>query len=145
MEMTRMKRFVALMLVAVLVVGICATAFAAKPTVTFDSATRNQKVKRGKTARIIFTVDSKSYGSYVKGRYYAGFDYYICRGSKNGPRMTEIASRDWSGKIRYNFKWKTKKSMLPGKYVNVVKVYYRNSIYSNWILAKTKTANMTLK
>lgn len=141
-----MKRFIAFALVLVLVLTLCATAFAAKPTATMLSKYKNQKVRRGKNISFQYKVDSKSYGLYRSG----GWIYkraMIC--VMNAYKGKVLSHKDgfWAGKQttpKAYFTWKTY-GAPKGKWINYYTTYYRPGSGSIWYKAKQKKANFYIK
>ena len=139
-----MKRLIALLLTAVLVLGLFASALAAKPTVSIDSSSKNLTVKRGRTVKLVYYLKSKSYnkiGSYWRSR----FESVIVSNSLYD-RTVAKKNISFTGNIKYTLKWKPSKTLNPGVYTNVFATWYRNDIYSdNWYINKIKRTHLTLK
>ena len=137
------KRIIAFSLVLVIVLTICATAFAAKPTATIYSEYKNQKVKRGKTVTWKYKLKSSSY-SQLYGYYYrARFDTYICKGSKSGP-VYAYDQKLFTGNGSLKERWKVPKTTPKGKYINLYGTFYR-SYGGSWYVGMAKTTKLTIK
>lgn len=138
------KKLVAISLVLVLVLGLCATAFAAYPQVTIDPRSKSQYVRKGKTIKFKLRCDSGDYGlqygygSSGYGYYYrAEYDEKITKGSST------VGTDNWnyfSGVGTTTEKWRINTSK--GKYKYNVLTYYRPS-YSGTIWYLTKKVKTT--
>ena len=140
-----MKRLIAFALVLIMVLTLCATAFAAtKPSVSIDKKYQNQTIKRGKTIKWAYKLNPGSYklkNGYYRSRLFA----WICKGSKNGVLVTEPYLYDFYGKHTFTLQWKVPKKTAKGKYVHVFGTAYRKNGSDSWRIAKTKTSKITVK
>ena len=136
-DVRNMKKLIAFALVLVLVVTLCATAFAAKPSATLYSQYKNQSVKRGKTVKWVYKLKS---GSYTKkyGQWRASFDMYILKGSIYGTQYA-YGGVYFTGTYNKGYQWKVPKYTTPkGTYYNLYGTSYLKN--GSW---RVSTANKT--
>lgn len=127
-----MKKIVAFALVLVMVLTLCATAFAAKPTMTLKG-NKHKTVTRGKTYSYKFELNCGSYkkkGTQYRAEYVWGrFD----------PKGNPFIYRDYyfTGKATKTWKVKFDKSLYTGKYTMVYGTLYLSG--KKWKVAKEST------
>ena len=132
------KRIVAICLLLVLALGLCATAAADYyPNGAFNSVSKNQYVKYGKTITWKYSINSgtgpfnrvpSTSGGYI---WRANFDLKI----KKGSSTQKVADYDFTGSLNLQTKVKTKKVSIitnPGssfkKYQCLLSMYYRRTV-----------------
>ncbi len=143
-RMKKMKKWVALLLAMVLVVSLCATAFAGKPSATIFSKSKNLTIKRGKTVTWHYKLNSGSYKKLYGYYWRAGFASYICKGSTKG-KVVHSNEIVFTGKFSdYKVKWKVPKKQATGKYVNLYGTLYRE-YGGKWKANSAKTSKLTVK
>ena len=141
-----MKKIVALLLVAVLVLGLCATAFATVPTASMQSSSKDQWVRRG--GKVYFTYKLKSgsyYGIRSSGKIYyrARFNSFTLYKKKTGREYAHTKNLYWTENGKQTYKWKVPSYYPTGKYVILYGTFYRTSIYSStWYVGMAKTAKV---
>lgn len=139
-----MKKLVALLLALVLVMSLCATAFASKPTAALHSQFKNLTVKRGKTAKWVYTLKSGSYTKLYGYYWRSEFVSYICKGSING-KIVAWYDIYFSGTNKNKkVTWKVPKKIATGKYVNLYGTFYR-SYGGKWKVNTAKTSKLKIK
>ena len=140
-----MKKWIALTLALVLVLSLCATAFAAKPAVKLTSS-KNIIVKRGKTLKMAYKLNAGSYNQITR----EGFTYYMARFSSylvkgiNGGNVYLEYSNNFSGKKTLTLKKTVSKKMPVGQYIHVYGTAYRNDISGKWYTNSIKTSKVTI-
>ena len=124
-----MKKIIAFALVLVMILTLCATAFAAKPTMTLKG-NKHKTVTRGKTYSYKFELNCGSYkkkGSQFRAEYvWASID----------PKSYATIFRDYlfTGKATKTWKIKFNKSLSAGKYTMLYGTYYLSG--KKWKVAK---------
>ena len=139
-----MKKLIAFALVLVLVVTLCATAFAAKPSATLYSQYKNQSVKRGKTVKWVYKIKSGSYTKLYGYYWRASFDMYVIKGNVNGKVYAYGGVYFTGTNNNKGYQWKVPKSTPKGKYVNLYGTSYR-SYGGSWRVNSAKTTKLTVK
>ncbi|MBR6442683.1 MAG: hypothetical protein IKS46_03260 [Clostridia bacterium] len=138
-----MKRLIAFALVLVMVLTLCATAFAANPSASVVSKYKSQTVKRGKTVKWEFQLKCGSYKR--KGSTWrASFDSYIAKGGKKGTIYASTYTLYFTGNGKHTVKWKVPKTVPTGKYTLGYYTSYRDN-KGRWHATSTKTAKLTVK
>ena len=151
-----LKKLVAFALVMVLVLGLCASAFASYyPTATFASSSKSQYVRYGKTLKLKVNWDSGTgpfnWVTLTSGSkmYRAGYTIVI----KKGSQSTKVADIDFTGHGTRTTKVKTRNYSIirqPGyfdfdKYKATVTSYYRltsgYTVYTTWYKNKSKNTS----
>ena len=123
-----MKRFVAVLLVLVLIVSISAPAFAVSyPTIRLRSAT-TQYARRGSTAKFKFYLNSGSY-TRVSGRYRAMYDVNVYRNATG--RKYATGGVYFTGNLNHTMKWIIPSGTPKGQYNVIYRVLYRDNIHSD--------------
>ena len=140
-----MKKFVALLLVAILTLGLAATAFAAYPSVSLPSKYRNQSVKRGNTIGWTFTLKSGSYG----GKRVNGTDYYRAAtvlGATKGSTIYAAKEVRFSGTHTYRWRFTVPKTAPKGNWTVRFVTYYRPTFSTTYFTKiKTNSAKFIVK
>ena len=140
------KRIVALVLVGIMVFGLCATAFATRPSVSLSSKYKNQFIKVGKKYKPEFKLKSNSY-SKKSGKYRAAFETYIYTGFDfdYGFLNDYLVWKGYyfTGNVTKKLSWNTK-GYPAGRYVNFYLTYTRKNAYSDWQVARTYNTNIYL-
>ena len=152
-----MKKFIAIALVLVLVLGLCATAFADYyPTVKFS--TKNKSFKYGKAVTLKIKCYqgtgpfNKVLGDDYEWIWRAGVDVYAKKGSKNTMIMSKNFTKNpmITEKIKYGSEKYSKAFAMPAagkihKYkLSAISFYRPTSGYTvyNWVKYKTVYTNM---
>ena len=138
-----MKRLIAFALVLVMVLALCATAFAANPSAALtNSKYKSQTVKRGKTVKWQFNMNC---GSYKKkgSTWRAAFESYIAKGGKKGTIYASTGGY-FTGKGKQTFQWKIPKTVPTGKYTLAYYTLYRDN-KGRWHSTSIKTAKLNVK
>ena len=138
-----MKKWIALLLAMVLVLSLCATAFAAKPTAKLYSSKYNGfKVKRGNTAVWIYKLNSGSYtrkSGVWRSRFIENqFDKY------NNP-ICEFGDYVFTGKLNFRVRLYIPSSAKKGKYYNRFETYYRKNSSAKWKINTKKKSTWYIK
>ena len=155
-----MKKLVSIALVLVLVLGLCATAFADYyPTGKFTA--KNQTFKYGKNYTVRYRVDHGTGPFYKIGSYYrANFDLYLKSGSKkvkladyNYTGTHNLTTTVYGGTSSYKSIIKKPKNSKKVAYQLRLTTWYKTSytigsttyIYKYWSKNKTVTTNLYIK
>lgn len=138
-----MKKWIALLLAMVLVLSLCATAFAAKPSVSLAKKYQNQTVKRGKTVYWTFKLKCGSYKQLYGYYWRASFDMFVLQGSVSGKEVGWYGEY-FTGNGNCPLKWKVPKTLAKGKYVVLYGTSYRK-YGGTWKVNSAKTTNLKLK
>ena len=127
------KRIVALVLVGIMVFGLCATAFATRPSASLSSKYKNQYIKLGKSWKPVFKVKSNSYAK-KSGTYRAKFYSVIFYDHwYYGIIPVSELEKKFTGNKEIKAEWKVKASQYcTGTYLDVYGTYYRSNKYSSW-------------
>ncbi len=134
-----MKRSVAFILVLVLVLTLCATALAAKPTAYLITKYKSQHVRRGKTISFQYKVDSRSYGLWY-GCHKVYKRAMLCVQNAYNGYVRSHKDGFWAGKQTTPadyFKWSTY-GAAKGKWISYYTTYYRTTGLSCWYKVKQK-------
>lgn len=134
-----MKRVVALSCVLILVLSLCATAFAAYyPSATIKSYSKSQYVHRGN--KIYWTFKLKSNSFYRIGSYYmAG---YTVEGHYRKKTGTKVCNGTWyfTGNLNHTVNWSVPSYQSTGKYYLLYAAIYRYSTSSStWYYNSVKS------
>ncbi len=130
---SEMKKWIALALVSVLMLSLCANAFAVVlPTATAYNDSQNVSVKRGNTAVWNYKLNSHSYKK-TNDVYRAKI---ISRAYKGNQRVSEGTAALFTGIRNYTVKLTIPTGAEIGKYKNWWQVYARTNA-GKWVVCST--------
>lgn len=141
-KMKNAKRIVSMLLVLLMLACANISAFAdSKPTATYQRCASTQTVKRGNTAKLVFSMNS---GSYAKrcGIFRARFTMLIYRGNCYTGYGKDVV---YSGNFRYALNWSVPRRMATGRYTVLYCTGYRANSCSCWRATPTRYAYITVK
>ena len=148
----KMKKLMAVSLVLILIISICAPAFAAYPKAAFTNASKKQWVRYGDKIYWTLKLNSGSYNmirqSYwgsVKKYYRSKFIITLKRGEATQRVMDYFftTAGDWTNtywlKTSHPDLWIVDPPRTSTKYDVYLETYFRDSIYSsNWIRCRSR-------
>ncbi len=146
-RMGKMKKLIALSLALVLVLSMCATAFAVTPpTAVLYKSSKNLTVKRGSTAVWTYALKSNSYT--VKGSTAPSKSQcrarVITRAYKGSTRISSDTDAVWNGIVKYKVSMYIPSNVATGKYKNWWRTYAKTNA-GKWKTVSTKTSYWYIK
>lgn len=137
----RIATFVLALVLALSLGGTTALA-AKKPTMKLLSVS-SSTIKRGKTIKWKYRLNSNSYKK-KSGTYRAMFGTFIRKGSAGGTIYADKLIY-FSGAGIQGMQWKIPKSTPAGKYVNLYATYYRKNGSASWKCNTARTQTIKIK
>ena len=133
--------FVLALMLALSLGGTTALA-AKKPTMKMLSVS-STTIKRGKTVKWKYRLNSNSYKK-KSGAYRAMFGTFLRKGSAGGTIYADKLIY-FSGAGVQGFSWKIPKTTPAGKYVNLYGTYYRKNASASWKCNTARTQTIKIK
>ena len=140
--MKQVKRIVSVMIIVLVLISAMAPAYAdCKPTASYQKYSSTQTVRRGQTAKLVFTLNSGSYAR-RSGVFRSRFTMLIYKGSRYTGYGKDVL---FTGNFRYILSWNVPRRMATGRYTILYCTGYRANGRCCWRATPTRSASVTMR